>query len=427
MKNASRCFLVVLGLLIGCIPMAIATTYYVSDEAGSDGNTGTTSWTNAFKTISNGLAKAISDDTVLVSNGTYTLTTALIMGQSKVTLKSVKGRDLTFINGNYPTTTNRCITVNGSQDVIDGFTITNGFAHTSIYGAGNVGGGGVYCGGSATIKNCAIALNQSHRSSYGFSGGGLFLVNSTAETCIVSNNIAVTGEGGGIGANLASSISNCTIIDNKITEASRNGGGIYGGNIYNCRIIGNSATLYGGGVSYDVIKGTMLNCLLTKNVADRGGGISAAALSNSACYISACTIVSNYASGAAAGGIYFPSTNSMVYDCVIWSNRYNGTSALYGNIWAPTANANWLYNCCVPITNWVICTDIVTNHPQFINFAAEDYHVPRGSPCLNAGLIQTWMTNAVDLDGNPRIDASGKVDIGCYERYVPAGSMFSMY
>ena len=43
-----------------------------------------------------------------------------------------------------------------------------------------------------------------------------------------------------------------------------------------------------------------------------------------------------------------------------------------------------------------------------------DYRLKAGSPGWNQGLVQAWMTGALDLDGNPRIDRR-YVDIGAYE------------
>jgi hypothetical protein len=60
-----------------------------------------------------------------------------------------------------------------------------------------------------------------------------------------------------------------------------------------------------------------------------------------------------------------------------------------------------------------------------VNTNAGNYRLSQGSPCINAGLNQSWMvTNRIDLDGHRRIDVFSRiVDMGCYE-YLPAGSMY---
>lgn len=52
--------------------------------------------------------------------------------------------------------------------------------------------------------------------------------------------------------------------------------------------------------------------------------------------------------------------------------------------------------------------------PQFADFAAGDFHLLPGSPCVNAGVNMGWMTNIPDADGGSRIlDAT--VDMGPFE------------
>ena len=58
--------------------------------------------------------------------------------------------------------------------------------------------------------------------------------------------------------------------------------------------------------------------------------------------------------------------------------------------------------------------------------AAGNYRVRPSSPCVNAGVTQSWMSAGVDLDNYPRIDRFyGRVDIGAYE-YRPTGTWLRM-
>ena len=62
----------------------------------------------------------------------------------------------------------------------------------------------------------------------------------------------------------------------------------------------------------------------------------------------------------------------------------------------------------------------------FADFAAGDFRLTGGSPCANAGTNQSWMAEAVDLDGRPRINRFfRRTDMGCYE-YVPCGILINL-
>jgi hypothetical protein len=68
----------------------------------------------------------------------------------------------------------------------------------------------------------------------------------------------------------------------------------------------------------------------------------------------------------------------------------------------------------------------ITAYPEFIDPVANNYRLADGSPCINAGLNQEWMTDDVDLDGRQRLDRfTRQVDMGCYE-YVWRGTMFNL-
>jgi hypothetical protein len=60
----------------------------------------------------------------------------------------------------------------------------------------------------------------------------------------------------------------------------------------------------------------------------------------------------------------------------------------------------------------------MTNAPLFVDSNGwANLRLQPSSPCINAG-HNSYLTNATDLDGNPRI-AGGTVDIGAYEFQWP--------
>lgn len=163
----------------------------------------------------------------------------------------------------------------GEDSVISGFTITNGRAdwgggiHCNPWTnptirnnqiVGNTalqGGGGVYCGGSATISRNIIASNRSE-----FVGGGIFTDYSSspviASNLIVKNKAA--GSGGGIfcAPFCTSRIINNTIADNIAPVV---GGGLCCDvmaipQIWNCIFWGNGDDIFGWGGSYCCVEDT---------------------------------------------------------------------------------------------------------------------------------------------------------------------------
>jgi hypothetical protein len=158
-------------------------------------------------------------------------------------------------------------------------------------------------------------------------------------------------------------ITNCVIAGNSGT----NGGGAYGGTLYNCRLTGNRVLGLGGGA----YGSTLYNCTVSGNSAFQGGG------------------------GVILGTLY----NSIVY--------YN-SAQYYMNF----LDEQWLYNCCtMPMpTNGV---GNITNAPLFADQAGGDFQLQPESPCINTG-NNAYVSNTTDLLGNPRI-YDGIVDMGAYE------------
>lgn len=111
-------------------------------------------------------------------------------------------------------------------------------------GSLNEAGGGIYCGGNLTLKNCVVEKNKSNNAGGGicFSGKELALENTS-----VSYNKS-SSSGGGINADGKVTISDSEILNN---SAADNGGGIYFGDgektISGTTVNKNSA-VYGGGI-----------------------------------------------------------------------------------------------------------------------------------------------------------------------------------
>ncbi len=455
-----RCLYGVIGVIIGLFAsehtQGAATNRYVATNAASVWPYD--SWANAATNIKYAVDAANSNDAgdnVIISNGTYYLTEAIVVSNAVVTNYSGDRTKVT-INGNYPAVTNRCFIMLHANAVISGFTITNGWAATNdLTGSG----GGVYAS-LGRVHNCLITGCRSEITELERGGGGIYVGSSTTDFCSVIGNICaskpgsnpgLTTRGGGGGVKLSnndSCITNCIVAWNTATQAGGipiSGGGISataGIRINNCTIVSNSAVAYGGGVyfrpwthsaeiTHSTIAGnnsgifiwgdgmpSIINCLIAENT---GAGISCYAVLSPR-RIESCTIVSN------TYGIYYCSnctgTKTNVRNCIIY---YNGGGT---NVYDDTGGlltTSVTYSCVAPGSGFEI-DGVVTNEPLFVDSVNDNYRLKNGSPCINKGTNMTWATavGATDLGGDPRI-IRHIIDMGAYEWHPPKGTVFSLF
>jgi len=385
---------------------ANAATYYVPDDFGA---------------IQSAIDAATSGDTVLVRPGTY-VENINFMGKA-ITLQSTSGRETTTINGNAAGSVVTFNSGEGQGSVLDGFTITNGYAGQ---------GGGVYIYTSQpTIKNCRISYNRSDSGGGGIAIGN-WSTNPIFDNCIIEGNTAsygggvymwyashprfnnceikgnsATSYGGGLYAVncCVPNLTRCVISDN---TAGSNGGGIYSGwygwfYMDTCTVVRNSAGSMGGGAFagyYGDVNAW--NTIFADNTATTGGGVCVVS-SNSEATLRNCTVTGNTASEG--GGFY---SNSEVM-------RYHiDNSIIYGNSTLPVLATP------VIIDQFSITgSDIeggypgagnINADPLFVNPAGGDYHLSAGSPCID---VLTSGTGS-DIDGMPRPLGAG-YDMGADE------------
>lgn len=234
-----------LGLVVGLIHMfsvlnGFSAVRYVNQTNPSP-MLPYTDWATAATNIQDAIDAANVGDEILVTNGVYkfggrvttsvTTTNRIALSQA-VLLRSVNGPVVTSIegapdpSGGIGNSAIRCAYV-GTNAIISGFTLTNGY---TPYGDN---GGGVWGESSAVVSNCVLVGNGS-----GFSGGGGH--GGKYYNCTFRKNTAIWG-----GGTWNAFLYNCILTGNRAGEV---GGGAGQCTIYNCTLTGNWSGDYGGGV-----------------------------------------------------------------------------------------------------------------------------------------------------------------------------------
>ncbi|MEA2067918.1 MAG: choice-of-anchor Q domain-containing protein [Verrucomicrobiota bacterium] len=349
---------------ISAVTTASASTWYVSPDSMASGPG--TAWSNAWHTIQAGVDAASVGDTVLVSNGTYSVTSEITVNAA-ITIKSIDSQGTTIVEANGYC---RCFNLGEEACYISGFTLTNGLA----YHEPNQGGA-IYCDNSTVpvVSNCVFSGNTAVHNNPGPPGKGAGMYYGTAYHCLFTGNLA--GAGAGMYAGIAN---DCRFVDN---QARHSGGGMYYGTANRCSFVDNQAPNAGG-----QFWGTANSCVFLHNAAESDGGGKLCGEANS------CTFIHNSAGSGGGGMDHGSATN-----CIAWYNSATGS----GN----NFNATTTYYCCSPdLTNGV--DGCITNEPLF----ASTTHPAEGSPCIGAG----------DGAYTPPLDIAGKnwatpPSMGCAE------------
>jgi len=188
--------------------------------------------------------------------------------------------------------------------------------------------------------------------------GGIHCQNSSPAIshCLITHNSSVDS-GGGIGCDQTSSptISNCNLIEN----SSLSGGGIFcdrsSPTIVDCLISKNLAidsenSRGGGGIFLNNSAPSISKCTITNNSASCGGGINCFGPTCCQPKINNCTISQNLASGQ-GGGIYYQCDALSIANSTIIENSADCGGGIYCT-WPITGFAtNWTVTNCVIARN----------------------------------------------------------------------------
>jgi PKD repeat protein len=222
--------------------------------------------------------------------------------------------------------------------------------------------------------------------------------------------VAENGDGGGFGtASPYDWLSACTVVNNR---AGQNGGGCFGGTLYDC-LLTNNVAQYGGGyyLNYAEVSRLLYRCRVWDNHASgNGGGVYGGALyssvlaGNSAggtgggaygATLESCSVLGNVAR-VGAGGCY----EGFAYNSIIYHNAADWGVDVFGTV---------CENCCTPEFGTV-------TSPPLISGFYEPHLLPE-SPCVDTGVNREWMFgeyDELDMDSEARV-VGLSTDIGADE------------
>ena len=314
MKSLKQIFATLITLHSFFLLQVQATALYV-DINSTNPVSPYVSWATAATNIPDAVAQAVSGDTVLVTNGTYTLSAQVTV--DSITLESVNGPEVTLVEG--PGVTLFQVPSGAGTTWINGFTIQN--ASWGVNASGNplnagvsncvfrsvaffalVGGSAIDCVFTNNIgnqpafslkyaENCTFVSNSP---ALGFSGA-LYM---SSPSDIASNCVFIGNSKGGEtpGAFARGIAIDCTFVGN----TGGIGGAIRNATAINCVFSNNLATIYGGAMG----DGSATNCLFVNNHSDGEGG----AIHDSTAY--GCEFVGNTAV-TEGGGAYNSTVNEL--------------------------------------------------------------------------------------------------------------------
>ena len=350
---------------------------------------------SSYATIQAAIDAADAGDEVVVSNGTYDEN--INFGGKAITVTSLNGPASTIIDGGGSGSVVTFENSEGTNSVLNGFTIQNGEA-------------GIYCNGvSPTISNCIITNNTGATNNVTVGG-----INSISSSLTITNSTISNNTGWALYnyPGSGSLVMTGSLVDN-------NGGGV----LFSGATIDVSKSIFTNnsntGLRFSATGTTTItNSLFAKNDSqDRAGGIWVA--QNNPVNIMNCTIADNSAQKFyGSGGIYvqFSSTPLTITNSILtWNMTQN--SSIY-NIYPNTYVSN--FDISYTMLNQSLYSDYgpgnIYNNPYFVDSVNGDYHLAPNSYNIDAGTSDG--APADDLDGNSR-PQNEVYDIGPYEFTCP--------
>ena len=216
--------------------------------------------------------------------------------------KSVPGMTIIVADGTYEP-------INSNNKAITILSV-NGAARTIIDGGGTTTSARLSGYSATSSMTNSVLRGFTVRNGYSaLDGGGIY--GGTVYDCLIVSNRAIRSAGG----TCYSALYRCTVEGN---SCGNSGGGSYMPTAYDCLFANNSCATNGGGVVY----GALNNCTVISNRAEKsGGGAYAAAVTN-------CVLQGNMAMEMGGGA-----RNGTLYGCTVTKNiAYQNGGGVFGGI-----------------------------------------------------------------------------------------------
>ena len=489
--NLRTLTLALLCIVLSALPgMVLGRTVYV--DAATSGRQDGSSWAAAFRYLEDALAIASAGDEIRMAQGVYHAAriapgTQITTGHIEATFRLVDGvvilggfagpggadpdlrdpaRFATILNGDlggndddlnnerrWYDNTKHIITAKnvGSDTVLDGLTITHGYAY------GDHGGGMYNEGGSPLVRDCTFHNN-------GAGDGGVYnnKGNLRIEHCRFIHNWADDHSGalrnyeGSLQVIASEFVENESVDDAAAVHNDQGQAVLFGclfranrgsdgpGATWNsgrlsllyCTFVDNDGGEDVGALRCTGGSAVIANCLFCRNT---GEGVGAMFVEDASVSLSQCTFYSNVATDGRAGGIYYPATycptatfcvpsgTFTVRSCIFWANRAlddDGTDRVMGyaaqiNVESNAATVE--YNCIEGWTPEHGGTGNLSVDPLFVAPDQNDFHLKSQAGRWDT-VLQAWVPDDVT---SPCIDAGDPL-VAVEHELFPNGGIVNM-
>ena len=350
------------------------TVYVVQENPGSAFPYGTPE--TAATNLSDAVACAMDGATILIGDGTFPLADGVKYVGRNLVIRSENGPGRTTIDANGK---NAMFYIRSGEwkVVIDGIRFVNG--------SGYVDGGAIRISDAdSVVTNCVF--DSCHASHYG--GGAISADAGMIVDCLFTN--CWCGGGNEAAGAVIRAIGASCLIDRCILLDSHY--------VHDAAIVSRAA-LY-------VSNGTVRNTVVARSRLTGEGGI----LATGSAKVQNCTVVDNvselagYVAGIKVEG------SATVKNTILWNNvnvADNARAEMGGD-------ASRFDHC-------------FTDDPGLVGKRGREFQIRSNSPCRDAGVVESWMTGALDVYRQPRIDnPKHSVDIGAAECQKTEGTMLIM-